>query len=305
MNVLFIMPVSIGDIVLVSSLCKYYKIKNPNSKIYFLVQSGVYFDVIKNNPYIDNFLLIKDDIIKHIKFNTYKNLIENFLMSQNILFNKIIYFRDINGEVKQSHYYFRHVFKYFTKLAGLTNYNTQINTYTDSIFDDEFNLLDIFIGKKKIIIFSPHTSNNRENGVNKEIFISLYNSLKSNNDYFFIFAGSKNDKPILNDNKHLNLYGYNIQFITKIISKSYLIIGVNSGLIHIASQFNIKIIDLSPDSISLHWRPFKNNNLVTFSPFYFTRRWSNINKLKRSTIYNQVIKLINKENYKKTVYYFK
>ena len=63
---------SLGDVILITPLVKNLHFAYPNAKIDILVQSGTE-DILKNNPYLDNIILLKNKNSKIIKF--FSNLI--------------------------------------------------------------------------------------------------------------------------------------------------------------------------------------------------------------------------------------
>jgi len=58
---------SLGDVILITPLIKNLYLAYPNAKIDILVQSGTE-DILKNNPYLDNIILLKNKNSKIIKF---------------------------------------------------------------------------------------------------------------------------------------------------------------------------------------------------------------------------------------------
>jgi len=61
---------SLGDVILITPLVKNLHLGYPNAKIDILVQSGTE-DILKNNPYLNNIILLKNKNSKILKFFTH------------------------------------------------------------------------------------------------------------------------------------------------------------------------------------------------------------------------------------------
>jgi hypothetical protein len=108
------------------------------------------------------------------------------------------------------------------------------------------------------------------------------NELGTDHDTQFIVVGAKMDQPIERPST-VNLMGYDLRTIASIISNCDLFIGLDSGITHIASGFNVPIVDILFPALPQYWRP-ANGRHVVFSSRKVMRKFSAADDLDKEIV---------------------
>lgn len=258
---------SIGDIVLTTPVIRCLKLQFDSAEIHFIVKKQ-YADVLKHNPYIDKLWLLDDNVdelisdLKNTKIDfvidLHKNLrtfnIKRKLSLKAISFNKINIEKWLMVNLKINRLPEVHIVdRYMETLKSfqVVNDNAGLDYFIgkeDEKLPEEVNLQpqDKFIS---MVIGAQHST--------KKMPAEMLAKICSLIDHPIIILGSPSDnlsaKEIisLSENKNLiNLCGkLSLNQSAYMVKISELIISHDTGLMHIASAFNKKIISIWGNTI--------------------------------------------------------
>jgi len=245
---------SIGDIVLTSPVLRCLK-SQLSSELHFLTKIK-YFHVIKNNPNIDKFYTISNsisEVLNNLEIEKYDLIIDlhcnlrSFYLSKKLRiksigynkqnFKKLIFILTGVNFIKKIHVTDR----YFSNLhkIGVYNDNLGLDFFTDKL---HFSKYDI---SQKYIAWCIGASNK-----NKKLSYEQISKVCNKLDLPILLLGDDNDKDLgstvqLNATKKnvINFCGeLTLQESSYILKNSELVLTNDTGLMHIASAFNKKII---------------------------------------------------------------
>ncbi len=262
MKILVIRFSSIGDIVLTSPIIRCLKQQIPDSEIHFLTKEN-FSNLVLNNIYIDRVHIFKtslNEVISTLKAEKYDLIIDlhkniRSLYIKFILGVKSYSFRKLNFKkwilvnfkiniLPDIHI----VDRYFetTKKLNIVNDYKGIDYFISEYEQVGINSLPINFhsGFAILVIGGKHFT--------KQIPDNILNELCKTTKIPLLLLGGKEDWEKAEnirksaDNRDIfNACGiYNINQSASLIEKSKLIITSDTGLMHIASAFNIKIISV-------------------------------------------------------------
>lgn len=110
----------------------------------------------------------------------------------------------------------------------------------------------------------------------------------------FVVFGTKSDLPIGVDNT-INCVGNNVQdlaTVAALIKRCDLIIGVDTGTIHMASAFDTPITCVMYPTYPEHWKPLRDIDVITFGAFKGFSRITNVGDLKTGRVVMASIELL-------------
>lgn len=295
MNILIIMPVSIGDIVLTTPVLHQLRLKYPKSTINYAVQKGHYAQILKNNEDIDKIILLEQDYLHAISAGDYLKALKSDIKKISD-FDLIINLRDNNGHVRQNALNGKHVVYYFAKKAGV-----EINDIRPKLYISNSNLeaankilLENNINNK-IVIIAPYCGFNRSENNNRcwptDNFIYIMENLKKKSDISFVVIGARNDKPIEFSNT-INVFGYDLLTVAALIKKSSLFIGVDSGVTHMAAGCGVPIVDILFPGLPELWHPATHEPFVVFSSRRKIRNYTSTNNCKKEKVLKYCCELL-------------
>ncbi len=279
LKILLIRFSSIGDIVLTSSVVRCIKTQI-NSEVHFITKNK-FRCILEENPYIDKIHTVRESIsevdedLKLEKYNLIIDLhnnIRSFILRNKLGVNSIVYNKEslrkflyINfgiNLIKNSHIEDRY-FKKLEKL-GVKNDKKGLDYFISP------NLKVNFDFNKKYIVWCIGAS--KENKKLSAIQISNIIS-KIDLDIPVLLLGDKNDKTLAeqilsNDNLRnvRSFCGYlNLDESCFLIKNSELVLTNDTGLMHVASAFNKKIISFwgcTKPELGFYPRIEKNKSIV-------------------------------------------
>lgn len=273
---------SLGDVILTTPLLKFIKKSFPNSKTDFLVKD-VYADVLLNNPNIDNLISAADDLDfralrelkKTLKLNSYdlildahNNLrsfyIRQFLAKQKFVFRKYSFRKFLLVKLK------------INKMSGLPSicerYCSMLNSIEGcsaggglipELFESEEaskNVLKILQNRgindtTKLVVVIPSAKHFTKT-YPPECYTEVINRL-INEAYTIVLTGKGKDKANIDvilkgtNNNAIDLCNkLSLLELIELMKLSRLVIGGDTGPLHIAEAFNKPLIMLAGSSVS-------------------------------------------------------
>lgn len=252
---------SIGDILLTTPILRCIKKKHPTSEVSFMIKSN-YQHVIKSNIYIDKIICFEKSIFEVIKIlkkekydliiDLHKNIrtffLRLFLMKKSLTYKKYNFRKWllINSGINiipENHI----VDRYFTSInkIGILNDNKRLDFFIKDI--ESITKKYKYIIKNKYIVFCLGAS-----FINKRISVSIIkktiNYILGQTDYNIVLLGGddvQKDYDDLDNQRIIDLI--NKTSFTEsafLLKKSFLVITPDTGLMHLASVFNKKIISV-------------------------------------------------------------
>ncbi len=301
MKILFFRVAGIGDVILTTPLIRQVKEQFPSARIDYLVgKSGA--RVLKNNPYLDNIIKIRENIIFKKKVFAILKLILKirkekydavFVLGKHWFYGFLSYFFKIKKRIgfKRENDLFlnysrdykkaRHEIYYYLDLAKGLNFKPD---YKDIV-------LDVFLKENQKEFAKNYFKKNNLNpkntiviaaggGINKggvetikrwpqKYWLKLIKLLKKANKSI-ILIGDKNDKDvenyILKKESVLSLIGKTSLLKTAaIIEKSRAIISSDSGLVHLGSALNQRVLSIFGPTDPKRFAPLNKKSQYLFA----------------------------------------
>lgn len=266
-KILIIRFSSIGDIVLTTPVIRCIKQQLPGVSVHFLTKE-VFAGLIHSNPYVDKCYTVKDNIaevIKALKAEAYDAVIDlhhNFrsLRIKQALGVKSYSFHKLNVP--------KFLAVYFKRIHGLPPVHI-VNRYLDAakplgIVDDGRGL-DFFIPEnERVNVVATLFNNNQRPYVvlvvggsyyTKQIPLNKLNEICALLKLPVVLLGSKQDDLIAQELQKkfpqvINACGrFTIHQSASVIQQAQWVISSDTGLMHIASAFNKKIISVWGNTI--------------------------------------------------------
>ncbi len=248
----FVLFWKMGDIILSTRIVHEIKIKNPLKKICYITSDSFKF-VIKDNPEIDVILTVK--MYKEDSFLRILNRPLWFLVKiivKNSKHFKKSYFLQIypeyTGDLDNSN---KHLIDFFAEKANikLNLKNPFFTNKNNKKYFKEFCKRNNL--RRGMYITIGHRASTSEKTWPLEYFKKLGKKIISENpELKIIFIGSKKDE-FPKDKKFICLKGKNLGEVAEIIKNSKFFIGLEGGLIHLASSFEIPLIGIYCGKTSL------------------------------------------------------
>lgn len=231
-KILYVQPKGVGDIIMSTPILRALKKKYPFASIDFAAEDYCK-DIIIGNPNVNEVF----------SFNDLPNLQEYTLVLRPYL--KTQYMVDWQNTGI-------HIVDLYASLCGI-----ELNNYKTEIIPEKVNLEDHAIKEDYICLHTTSTQKEKD----WPYFNELIEKLKDEFTLVVIDDKQHNfpNTIQLPENMKLREKAY-------IISKSKMLIGIDSMGIHIACAFNIPTIAIYGNTLPELCRPLSNNNLITIKP---------------------------------------
>ena len=227
----------VGDLVSAAPSVVALKKKYPSAKISFGVGDGIFFNTIKNDPNIDHFET-------PFFYDTWKKRKRRITYRKKYKEHDLVFLLD-NGTLdwwKSK----KHLMDIYAEKCGVTLEHRRPIFYLDK---DDFHeakkkLLELGISENdKLLVLSPETrSKKKMKEWPYERFLSLIQRIRENHDFKIVTMVSKDN---LNDyDGTISLKGYPLGPSAAMISRSNFYLGLDNGLTHIASCFDVKLLSI-------------------------------------------------------------
>ena len=278
-RILIIRLSSLGDILLATPFIRSLKSKFPKISIDVLIRED-YADTLKLNNYLDNLYFYNKDeqinknLIESLKFNNYDFVIDlqNNLRSRNIIkklnknvsrFYKLSFdkFLLVNFKINRLKSEENIPTRYAKTIKDFSLDNKRLDLFTDRFPDKKI------AGKNNLIGICPGARHFTKRWP-KENFIELGNKL-SKDGFTILLFGGKSDRELCSEiysqiNGAIDLSNDNILLQTVADMKLCKIIICNdSGLMHVASSTNAKVIAIFGSTVKeFGFTPYKCDHLI-------------------------------------------
>ena len=227
----------VGDLVSAAPSVVALKKKYPSAKISFGVGDGIFFNTIKNDPNIDHFET-------PFFYDTWKKRKRRITYRKKYKEHDLVFLLD-NGTLdwwKSK----KHLMDIYAEKCGVILEHRRPIFYLDK---DDFHeakkkLLELGISENdKLLVLSPETrSKKKMKEWPYERFLSLIQRIRENHDFKIVTMVSKDN---LNDyDGTISLKGYPLGPSAAMISRSNFYLGLDNGLTHIASCFDVKLLSI-------------------------------------------------------------
>ena len=227
----------VGDLISAAPSVAALKRKYPDAKINFGVGDGIFFNTIKNDPNIDHFEtpFFYDVWKKRARRKTYREKYKE---------HDLVFLLD-NGT--QDWWQPRkHLLDIYAEKCGVSLEERRPLIYlNDSDFEEaQKKIYELGISdKNKFLVLSPETrSKKKMKEWPYERFLLLIQKIRENHDFKIITLVSK-DNPYNYDGTIL-LKGYPLGPSAAMISRANFYLGLDNGLTHIASCFDVKMLSI-------------------------------------------------------------
>ena len=227
----------VGDLIAAAPSIAALKRKYPDAKINFGVGDGIFFNTIKNDPNIDHFET-------PFFYNVWKKRARMKIYREKYREHDLVFLLD-NGTQdwwKPK----KHLLDIYAEKCGVSLEERRPIIYLD---DTDFEQakkklkeLEIF-DNDKLLVLSPETRSKRKmKEWPYERFLSLIQKIKEDHDYKIITMVSKDNLKYYNGT--IPLRGYPLGPSAAMINRSNFYLGLDNGLTHIASCFDIKMLSI-------------------------------------------------------------
>ncbi len=212
----------VGDLVSAAPSVVALKKKYPSAKISFGVGDGIFFNTIKNDPNIDHFET-------PFFYDTWKKRKRRITYRKKYKEHDLVFLLD-NGTLdwwKSK----KHLMDIYAEKCGVILEHRRPIFYLDKDDND------------KLLVLSPETrSKKKMKEWPYERFLSLIQRIRENHDFKIVTMVSKDN---FNDyDGTISLKGYPLGPSAAMISRSNFYLGLDNGLTHIASCFDVKLLSI-------------------------------------------------------------
>jgi ADP-heptose:LPS heptosyltransferase len=261
----------IGDLVFSLPLLKSLKDNFPDVTIHSVVKPYLQ-DLLAESPWVDQILLresslkAKLDLLKKIRRSQYdlliclarseEGLMLTLLSSANLKVGFARFFWDLGLDLKE-HIEGHNSWHNNAKLLRLLNIKISQNDYVGLLkIDEDASRIDL---PAEFVVISPAASRRRQIKTwDPKKFAELILLLKHHFDLTSVIVGSSQDqaynriisdslreKATVNDATTIDLTGNtNLRSLCSIIRKARLFVGIDSGIMHLASSIDIPVVGL-------------------------------------------------------------
>ena len=227
----------VGDLIFAAPSIAALKRKYPDAKISFGVGGDIFFNTIKNDPNVDHFEtpFFYDVWKKRARRKTYRKKYRE---------HDLVFLLD-NGTQdwwKPK----KHLLDIYAEKCGVSLKERRPVIYlNDSDFEEaqkKLNELGIS-NNEKFLVLSPETrSKKKMKEWPYDRFLSLIQKIRQNHDFKIVTLVSK-DNPYNYDGT-ISLKGYPLGPSAAMISRANFYLGLDNGLTHIASCFDVKMLSV-------------------------------------------------------------
>ena len=265
----------VGDLIAAAPSVAALKKKYPNAKLSFGVGDGIFFNTIKNDPNIDHFET-------PFSYNVWKKRGHRKTYREKYKEHDLVFLLD-NGnrdwwEQK------KHLLDIYAEKCGVALEKRRPLIYLDGkdiqVAKDKLSELGIS-NKDKLMILSPETRSKKEmKEWPHDRFLSLIEKINKNYDFKIITFVSK-ENPF-DYTGTIPLKGYPLGPSSAMIQKANFYLGLDNGLTHIASCFDVKMISihigypveccgpLSPFATTIAHKPFDPPETISVQEVFET-----------------------------------
>jgi ADP-heptose:LPS heptosyltransferase len=265
----------VGDLLAAAPSVAALKRKYPEAKLTFGVGDGIFFSTIKNDPNIDHFET-------PFSYNVWKKKGHRKTYREKYKEHDLVFLLD-NGN-RDWWKPQKHLLDIYSEKCGVTLEQRRPLIYLDDndIQEAQNKLNELGISKNdKLIILSPETRSKKEmKEWPYDRFISLIEKINKNYDFKIITFVSK-DNPYDYDGT-IPLKGYPLGPSSAMIQEANFYLGLDNGLTHMASCFDVKMISihigfpveccrpLSPFATTIAHNPFDPPDSISVNEVYET-----------------------------------
>ena len=227
----------VGDLISAAPSIAALKRKYPDAKISFGVGGDIFFNTIKNDPNVDHFEtpFFYDVWKKRARRKTYRKKYRE---------HDLVFLLD-NG-TRDWWKPKKHLLDIYAEKCGVSLKERRPVIYlNDSDFEEaqkKLNELGIS-NNEKFLVLSPETrSKKKMKEWPYDRFLSLIQKIRQNHDFKIVTLVSK-DNPYNYDGT-ISLKGYPLGPSAAMISRANFYLGLDNGLTHIASCFDVKMLSV-------------------------------------------------------------
>ena len=227
----------VGDLISAAPSIAALKIKFPDAEISFGVGDGIFFNTIKNDPNIDHFEtnFFYDVWKKRARRKTYR---EKYRKHDQVFL--------LDNGTQDWWKPKKHLLDIYAEKCEVSLKERRPIIYlNDSDFEEaekKLNELGIF-NNEKFLVLSPETrSKKKMKEWPYDRFLSLIQKIRQNHDFKIVTLVSK-DNPYNYDGT-ISLKGYPLGPSAAMISRANFYLGLDNGLTHIASCFDVKMLSV-------------------------------------------------------------
>jgi ADP-heptose:LPS heptosyltransferase len=265
----------VGDLIVAAPSVAALKRKYPEAKLTFGVGDGIFFSTIKNDPNIDHFET-------PFFYNVWKKRGHRKTYREKYKEHDLVFLLD-NGN-RDWWKPQKHLLDIYAEKCGVTLEQRRPLIYLDGndIQEAQNKLNELGISKNdKLMILSPETRSKKEmKEWPYERFISLIEKINKNYDFKIITFVSK-ENPYDYDGT-IPLKGFPLGPSSAIIQEADFYLGLDNGLTHMASCFDVKMISihigfpmeccrpLSPFATTIAHNPFDPPDSISVDEVYET-----------------------------------
>ena len=265
----------VGDLLAAAPSVAALKRKYPEAKLTFGVGDGIFFNTIKNDPNIDHFET-------PFSYNVWKKRYHRKIYREKYKEHDLVFLLD-NGN-RDWWKPQKHLLDIYAQKCGVTLEQRRPLIYLDDndIQEAQNKLNELGISKNdKLMILSPETRSKKEmKEWPYDRFISLIEKINKNYDFKIITFVSK-ENPYDYDGT-IPLKGYPLGPSSAMIQEANFYLGLDNGLTHMASCFDVKMISihigfpveccgpLSPFATTIAHNPFDPPDSISVDEVYET-----------------------------------
>jgi ADP-heptose:LPS heptosyltransferase len=263
----------VGDLIVAAPSVAALKRKYPKAKLTFGVGDGIFFSSIKNDPNIDHFET-------PFFYNVWKKRGHRKAYRDKYKEHDLVFLLD-NGN-RDWWKPQKHLLDIYAEKCGVTLEQRRPLIYLDEkdIQEAQSKLNELEISSNdKLLILSPETRSKKEmKEWPHDRFLSLIEKINNNYDFKIITFVSQ-ENPYVYEGT-IPLKGYPLGPSSAMIQKANFYIGLDNGLTHIASCFDVKMISihigfpveccgpLSPFATTIAHNPFDPPNSISVDEVY-------------------------------------
>jgi ADP-heptose:LPS heptosyltransferase len=269
----------VGDLIVAAPSVAALKRKYPEAKLTFGVGDGIFFSTIKNDPNIDHFET-------PFSYNVWKKRGVRKTYREKYKEHDLVFLLD-NGN-RNWWKAEKHLLDVYAEKCGVTLEQRRPLIYLSDkdIKEAQSKLNELGISKNdKLMILSPETrSKKKVKEWPHDRFISLIEKINKSYDFKIITLVSKENPYDFNGT--ISLKGYPLGLLSAIIKKADFYLGLDNGLSHIASCFDLKMISihigypvecsrpLSPFATTIVHKPFDPPETISVQEVFETFKTS-------------------------------
>jgi ADP-heptose:LPS heptosyltransferase len=263
----------VGDLIAAAPSVAALKRKYPKAKLTFGVGDGIFFSTIKNDPNIDHFET-------PFSYNVWKKRGHRKAYREKYKEHDLVFLLD-NGN-RNWWKPQKHLLDIYAEKCGVTLEQRRPLIYLDAkdIQEAQSKLNELGISKNdKLMILAPETRSKKNiKEWPHDRFISLIEKINKKYDFKIITFVSKENPYDYNGT--ISLKGYPLGPSSAMVQKANFYIGLDNGLTHMASCFDLKMISihigfpveccgpLSPFATTIAHKPFDPPDSISVNEVY-------------------------------------